>query len=150
MAKMLGVVALSQVEAHFKVTRWRKSGLKVIADISADVIQNCVVSLETISSSLNEQFEWVFQPATRPRKEVDKDAVLLIDPLGEDAADLLIDGRIDLGQLLSEHLCLMIDPFIRSENIEFDALYQTSQKLTAPETSNVSPFAVLKQIGKKP
>jgi len=150
LAKTMGVVALPQVKAHFKVTRWRRSGLKVVADISVDVIQSCVVSLETIPSSLNEQFEWVFLPAIRPRKGADTDAVLLIDPLGEDPADPLIDGRIDLGQLLSEHLCLMIDPFIRSENIDFDDLYQNVQKLTEPETSNVSPFAVLKQIGKKP
>ncbi len=149
LAKTLGIVALSGVDGHFKVTRWRRSGLKVSADISADVVQNCVVSLEKISSSLNEQTEWVFKPSIRPRKEDDKDAVLLIDPLGENPADPLIDGRIDLGQLLSEHLCLMIDPFKRSENIEFDALYQSSQKLTGPETSNVSPFAVLKQMGKK-
>jgi len=149
LVKMLGVIALTQVEANFKITRWRRSGLKVVADINADVIQNCVVSLEKISSSLNEQAEWVFKPLARPGKEADKDVVLLIDPLGEDPADPLIDGRIDLGQLLSEHLCLMIDPFIRSENIDFDALYQNAQKITASETSNVSPFAVLKKIGKK-
>lgn len=150
LAKTLDVVALSRVESHFKVTRWRGSGLKVVADINADVVQNCVVSLEKISSSLKEQAEWVFKPLAGPRKKDDEDAVLLIDPLGEDPADSLIDGRIDLGLLLSEHLCLMIDPFIRSENIEFDDFYKNTQNLNEPETSNVSPFAVLKQMGKKP
>ncbi len=150
LADRLGVISFSRVDAHFKVTRWHRDGLKVVVDIHADVAQSCVVSLETVSSSLNEQAEWYFKPEARPRKNDDPDVVLQIDPLGEDPADPLIDGKVDLGQLLVEHLCLMIDPFARSANVAFDTVYEEVRKSSDQEASNVSPFAVLKQIGKKP
>ena len=149
LAERLGVVSFPHVQAHFTVTRWQGTGLKVVADISAQVVQNCVVSLEAVTSTLNEQTEWFFKPAARPGRTADPDTVLQIDPLGEDPADPLVDGSIDLGELLSEHLCLMIDPFVRSGSVEFEALYADIQKSSAPEATNISPFAVLKQLGKK-
>ncbi len=149
LAKKLGVVSFSRVDASFMITRWRGSGLKVATDIEADVVQACVVSLEKISTSLNEQAEWVFKPHSRPRKDDDKDLILTIDPLGEDPADPLIDGKVDLGVLLAEHLCLMIDPFIRSASVQFDTLYKDMQKSPMTEAADVSPFDKLKQLQNK-
>jgi len=149
LAKMLNVVALREVNADFEITRWRGSGLKVTADISADVEQNCVISLEAISSSEHEQAEWFFKPEARSRKNIDSEAVLQIDPLGEDPADLLVEGRVDLWQLLIEHLCLMIDPFKRAASVEFDTVYTEVMGSSAPENSKISPFAILKTMGKK-
>jgi len=148
LAEMLDVVSLSHVEADFEITRWRRSGLKVAADIRADVVQNCVVNLETVSSSLNEQTEWFFKPEVGLKKNNEPETVLQIDPSGEDPADPLIDGRINLGDLLAEHLCLMIDPFMRSPLVEFDAIYENLRESPASGASNISPFAILKQIGK--
>ncbi len=149
LAKMLDVVALYRLKADFEIIRWRGAGLKVTADISADVEQSCVVSLETISSRVQEQDEWFFIPEVRPKKNIDSEVVLQIDPLGEDPADPLVDGRVDLWQLLIEHLCLMIDPFKRSATVEFETVYQDVMETSAPDSSSVSPFAILKTIGKK-
>jgi len=149
LAKKLGVVSFSRIEAEFMITRWHRSGLKVISVTEADVVQNCVVSLEKISTSLNEQAEWVFKPQSRPRKNDDRDIILTIDPLGDDPADALIDGKIDLGVLLAEHLCLMIDPFIRSDSVEFDTLYKEMQDSAMSDNTNVSPFDKLKQLQNK-
>lgn len=149
LAKTLGVVSLSQVNADFEITRWRRTGLKIIADIRVDVVQDCVVSLENISSRLQEQAEWFFLPQTRPKKDTDVEIVLQIDPLAGDPADPLVDGKVDLGQLLTEHLCLMIDPFKRSDSVDFETMYKDVQGKTATELSTASPFAVLKTIDKK-
>ncbi len=149
LAKMLNVIALNEVKADFEITRWRGSGLKVAADISADVDQNCVVSLEPISSRVTEQAEWFFKPEARSKKNIDSEAVLQIDPLGEDPADTLVEGRVDLWQLLIEHLCLMIDPFKRSTSVEFETVYTEVTKPSASENSSISPFAILKTMGKK-
>jgi len=149
LAKMLDIVALREVKADFQITRWRGAGLKVTADISADVEQNCVVSLEAISSCVQEQGEWFFKPEAQSRKNTDNEVVLQIDPLGEDPADPLVDGRVDLWQLLIEHLCLMIDPFKRSATAELGTVYNDVMETPASESSNNSPFAILKTIGKK-
>ncbi len=149
LAKILDIVALCDVKADFEITRWRGGGLKVTADISADVEQNCVVSLEAISSCVQERAEWFFKPEAQSRKNSDSEVVLQIDPLGEDPADPLIDGRVDLWQLLIEHLCLMIDPFKRSDTVEFETVYKDVIKTSASGSSSISPFAILKTIGKK-
>ncbi len=149
LAEMLDIVALRIIKADFEITRWRGAGLKVTADISAEVEQNCVVSLETISSCEQEQGEWFFKPEARQRKNIDSEAVLQIDPLGEDPADPLVDGRVDLWQLLIEHLCLMIDPFKRSATVEFETVYKDVIETSASDSSSISPFAILKTIGKK-
>jgi len=148
LAQMLGVIELSNLEASFVITRWHRKGLKIKAEISADVVQNCVVSLETISSSLKEDAQWCFKPEPRASKDTDKDIVVMVDPLGEDPADILLEGKVDLGELLAEHLCLMIDPFIRSPAVDFETFYSDAQTPELSEASNVSPFAILKQIGK--
>lgn len=152
LALRLDVERIEGFKAHVKVTRWRRDGLKVMADIHADVVQNCVVSLEPIASHLEEQAVWHFKPEARFKSD-DKQAKadeLLIDPMGEDPADPLVDGVIDLGEILIEHLCLMIDPFARSPEADFEEVYKdagTKDKL-APD--NVSPFAVLKEMVKTP
>lgn len=148
LAKLLGVVSIPSVEADFTITRWHSSGLKVKVDIRAKVDQKCVVSLATISSDLNEQAEWRFKPAARKQKNTDRDVVVEIDPLGEDPADILIDGKVDLGHLLTEHLCLMIDPFLRSATVDFDALYTEVQQSSKTQPAEISPFAILEQYGK--
>jgi len=148
LAEMSGVVSLSSVKADFKVTRWQRRGLKVAVVVRAEVVQNCVVSLEAVSSCLTEPAEWYFKPESARQKSAEKDAVLLIDPLGEDPADPLIDGRVDLGQLLAEQLCLMVDPFKRAATVEFDGLYKDAQNSSPPPEPDTSPFAILKQIGK--
>lgn len=149
LAGSLGVLAFQHVEADFKITRWRSSGLKLIADIRAEVVQNCVVSLETVSSSLDEQMEWHFLPVEKLRKDADTEIVLQIDPLGDDPADALVDGKVDLGTLVAEHLCLMIDPFVRASAVEFDDVFEDVKKSHALETAEISPFAVLDQLRKK-
>jgi len=148
LAEVTGVVSLSNVQADFKITRWQRRGLKVAAVVRAEVVQNCVVSLDTVSSCLAEPAEWCFKPEAAGQANVEKDAVLLIDPMGEDPADLLIDGRVDLERLLAEQLCLMIDPFKRSTTAEFDDLYKDVQESSPPPVPDTSPFAILKQIGK--
>ena len=148
-AKILDVVALRQFQADFEVTRWRGAGLKVIANISAEVDQNCVISLEPVSSRVHEQVEWFFKPEERAKKNIDNEAILQIDPLGEDPADPLVEGRVDLWLLLVEHLCLVIDPFKRSESVEFETVFKEVMDSSESENSKVSPFSILKTMGKK-
>lgn len=147
LAQLLSVEDVVSVDAEFKIARWHKEGLRISAHIIVDVVQNCVVSLEPISSHLEEREEWKFKPetATRPGKNEKLQDLLLIDPFGEDPADILEAGQIDLFALLSEHLCLMIDPFVRSPSIEFDDVYNQAVDHGEPVEEKVSPFAILKQ-----
>ncbi len=149
LAKLLDIEELIDFSAQLQISRWRGDGLKIKAEIRAEVVQNCVVSLIPVTSHLEEQTEWCFKPETR-QKEKNKMSQedMLIDPLSEDPADPLIDGKVDLGELVIEHLVLMIDPFVKSPTASFEQFYNDGQKTAAPEAEDVSPFAVLKHAAK--
>ena len=147
LAEILSVEKVESVEAEFKIGRWHKEGLRISVHIVIDVVQTCVVSLEPISSHLDESEDWRFKPETvkRPGKNEKLQDLLLIDPFGEDPADILEEGQVDLFALLSEHLCLMIDPFVRSPLVDFDEVYPQVEGPKEAVEEKVSPFAILKQ-----
>ena len=57
--------------------------------------------------------------------------------LDEDGADLIEDGKIDLGQYAVEQLVLSLDPFPRKPGAEF---------VQPQEPGEISPFAALKAL----
>ena len=60
--------------------------------------------------------------------------------LDEDDADVIEDGKIDLGQYAVEQLVLSLDPFPRKPGAEF---------VQPEEPTEISPFAALKALKPK-
>lgn len=82
----------------------------------AEVVQTCVVTLEPIRARVDEEFERRFSSAT----EAADDGYLAVD--GDDPPDPLVNGMIDVGEVMAEELGLALDPYPRlpgaSLNIE--------------------------------
>ena len=109
--------------------------LRVDFDISADIVQRCVVSLEPVAARVEEtglvaEYRVAGDPALEAEVEV--------APEGIDPPELLTDGTIDLGELVAEHLALAIDPYPRAEGAA--AEWPDGEKDEPAET----PFAVLR------
>ncbi|MEE2995888.1 MAG: DUF177 domain-containing protein [Pseudomonadota bacterium] len=101
--------SIGRLEANLIIT-WSEPGkvFSVSGRFVADVVQTCVVSLEPMEVSLNEDINLVFA------YDIDdlEDLVVL-----EDAEPF--DGEtIDLGELVAEELYLALDPYPRREDIE--------------------------------
>jgi uncharacterized metal-binding protein YceD (DUF177 family) len=134
LAKRFAVPAVLSLSAQLRVEHWRKNGAKVTGSLRAGIQQTCVVSLEDFVATVREPVERFYLPPGVSTGEAD-----------EDEADEIVDGVIDLGELVSETLALEIDPYPRKPGVEF------SQDLTDAGEGEGSPFAILaKSNSKKP
>jgi uncharacterized metal-binding protein YceD (DUF177 family) len=115
---MAGLRDLPRLQADFEVTRHGQSGLHVTGRISATVGQACIVTLEPLANEIEEEIDLLFVPPTAPDQDNAEPGER--DAPG-DGADLLVDGRIDLGALATEFLVLGIDPYPRKPGAVFAA-----------------------------
>jgi uncharacterized metal-binding protein YceD (DUF177 family) len=128
---------LPRLDARFEVLRHGSAGLRVTGDVSATVVQTCVVTLDPLTDEVDEAVDVVFEPAApEPAKPAEK--ALAEEDLGDaaDPPETLVDGAIDLGALAVEFLTLGLDPYPRKADAVFEAP-------AAGDDRADSPFAAL-------
>ncbi len=106
---------------------------------AADVVQACVLSLEPVPAHLEEDFELTYSTEAAPAGD---EVVVELDD--EEPPEPIVDGVIDLGEAVAEHLALALDPFPRAPGARFD---EPAEVPTDNERS--SPFAGLAAFKKK-
>jgi uncharacterized metal-binding protein YceD (DUF177 family) len=122
-ARLAGVVAVPRLEASFDLALAGADSLRVTGRVTGAVEQNCVVTLEPMTSDIAEDVDLLFTPprdlpkATGP---VDDDAEAAGSP-AVDAPEELDNGTVDLAALTLEFLILGIDPFPRKPGAVFEA-----------------------------
>ncbi|MBV5336301.1 DUF177 domain-containing protein, partial [bacterium] len=98
-----------------------KSGMvRVSGRLDAKVVQTCVVSLESVPASVGETFAALFAPPEMIGEE-DHD-VIDVESLIEDVEDLpepFVENRIDIGELVAQHLSLALEPYPRAVGVDF-------------------------------
>jgi uncharacterized metal-binding protein YceD (DUF177 family) len=138
LAHYVGVIAVLALVADVKATPDGKGGVVIEGDLAATVRQTCVVSLEPFDNALNEQIALRFLP------ESAADFAIAEDGGDErDCADVIRDGVIDLGMLITEFLALGVDPYPRRPGTVF-----TPPDTGADEDAS-SPFAALAKLKQK-
>ncbi|WP_248116524.1 MULTISPECIES: YceD family protein [unclassified Brevundimonas] len=99
--------------------------------VVAHAVQTCGLTLEPLPVDVDRRFS--IQMAEAAAEETDEIEITL----DEEGADLIEDGKIDLGQYAVEQLVLSLDPFPRKPGAEF---------VQPEEPSEISPFAALKAL----
>ncbi len=136
-AKLAGLRALPRLAASFEVTR-QGAGLHVVGQVSAEVGQTCIVTLEPIERTVTEAVDLVFAP-------VEPGAPAAAAKGGKrvrEAPEPLIGEAVDLGALATEFLLLGIDPYPSKDGATFAPQHT--------EDSGGHPFAVLEALKKRP
>ncbi|MCD8496850.1 MAG: DUF177 domain-containing protein [Alphaproteobacteria bacterium] len=153
LCKRLNLLSLDNMRAH--ITLERQSGGMVVhvkGRFTADITQACVVSLEPVASHLDEKFEGWFanseqavmlNKARRDRQNADGEAPMLEE---KDDPEPIVNGHIDLGELITQYLSLAIDPYPHAPGMgsgdEDDAVVYGDSNPGADIRRN--PFAALK------
>jgi Large ribosomal RNA subunit accumulation protein YceD len=107
LAKHADVRDVTYLSACFDLAR-QGAGVRVAGQVSAKVGQTCVVTLEPVENTVDEQIDLLFAPGAKvPAKA------------GEEPPEPLVDGKIDLGAIASEFFFLGIDPYPRKAGVEF-------------------------------
>jgi uncharacterized metal-binding protein YceD (DUF177 family) len=133
------IVAVERFEADVSLRRTPIGLIHLEGSIEADVVQECVVSLEPVPSTIRETFEVYYseaEPESQPGVDLTMDDEMWPDPV--------IDGTIDVGEAATEHLGLSLDPYPRRDGAEFEALPDDSRR-----TQTQRPFADLAELAAK-
>jgi hypothetical protein len=131
LAGELGLVGIDRLEGRFRLVRKGRM-VHVTGEVSADVRQACVVTLEPFAASVKEPVDVRFTEDARP-SERDEEVELTERDL--DAPEPLRGGVVDLGALTAEFLALGLDPYPRKPGASFD--------YSDPTDTEPSPFAAL-------
>lgn len=142
LARMWDVVSVEYLKSELQVTRWKKDGLKITGDVRAALTQSCVVTLEPVSSVIDEKIEQIFVPegSKLARLMPNDEGEIILDPEGPDIPDQFSGDTIDVGVVVAEFAALAIEPYPRKPDVDFSEF--TKEKADADKKP--SPFAVLK------
>jgi hypothetical protein len=142
LANYVGVLAVPTLIAKFKVTPDSSGGASVIGRLEGTVRQNCIVSLELFDNGVREDIAVRFVPEGTEVSVTDDGA-----ELGEeDPQDIIKNGKLDLGALVSEFLALGIDPYPRRPGAVFTP---AAEEQTDEGSSAFAVLAKLKEKGRQ-
>lgn len=114
-AKRLRLPALTRLEAELQIKRGRGDLIHVTGDLQASLSQTCVVSLEPFPVEVDEPVDAVYTDGEPPPLH----ETLTLGEDDPDAPEAVVNGKIDLGELVVQTLSLALDPYPRKPGVEF-------------------------------
>lgn len=143
LAERYDIVAVESLTARLRLRRIGGSGLiRLKGELSARVVQACVVTLDPVTQQVDETFEMLFG-ATEENGDTD----VLVQYDEDDPPDPILHGIIDVGEAVAEHLALGLDPFPRRPDAVFQPSLVEDEVADEPPTPN--PFAALAALKQK-
>jgi hypothetical protein len=113
LARRLGLPGMTDLRADVSLRRTAIGLVRLNVDYSANVVQLCVVTLEPVAAKVADHFSLLCEGEKKHGKKDDAVGDVFVDPFGEDPIEILNDGRIDIGELVVQHLSLALDPYPR-------------------------------------
>ncbi|MAZ15697.1 MAG: metal-binding protein [Ahrensia sp.] len=148
LAEAHGLSSVESFHADLELKRWRKDGVRMRGTIRAEIVQECIVTLEPVVSKLDIPVDAVFLPEDSPlRRPLDDDGALIVDPEGPDIPETFEGGTIDAGAIAEEFFELAIDPYPRAPGAELDEVSSKDDK--GDEDADDNPFARLAALRDK-
>ena len=117
LARANGLPDVPRFQAFVRVLPWGSDGVRVTGTIEAEVVQECVVSLEQLDARIEEVIETVLVPDGSPLARMEEGEVVL-DADGEDPPETFTPPIVDVGALAAEFFALALDPYPRAPDAE--------------------------------
>lgn len=137
--RVLGLVSLDTLTADYRIQALAGGGWRLSGSISAEVVQSCIVSLEPVPASIEDDFAVEFwRDIEEPEGGEDK-AVL-----GSADVERLEADTIPVGRIVFETLSGALDPYPRKEGAAFEW-----QDQKAAQSENSNPFSILARLKDK-
>ena len=145
LAVRLKVDVLDALSAHATVKLLPNNDVRLNASFDATLTQTCVVTLEPVQTRHSSEFSVLYSHDVVEEDGTEDDELSLLDEEDE-LPDLIVDGKIDVGEAVIEHLALEIDPFPRVKDATFDGYSTDPDGVVESGSDKKNPFAVLAKL----
>ncbi len=142
LAERFGLLDISLLEADLNVDHAKGRMLAVTGKLTADVVQQCVVTLDPVPARVVDAIDILYAPAGMLDVGANPPHS---DELDNDAPEPIVNGVIDLGELVAQHLAVALNPYPRKEG----AVLQNGASGEEEGNGVLTPFARLKELEKK-
>jgi uncharacterized metal-binding protein YceD (DUF177 family) len=136
LARLLGVQAVRRLKFAGRLARSAGGAWQLDAELGASVVQTCVVTLEPVTTRIDQPVRRRFVPQHSSRS-----AELVVSPDEDDETEPL-EERIDLGLVAIEALALALPPYPRRPGVSLDQAFGHLAP-ARPDESETKPFAAL-------
>jgi len=141
---------LKHLSAKLKISRRGSGGrmkITVNGRLNAAITQNCVITLESFDTAIKSEFQTIFDA-----RDFEELGDIDVDLQVEDQPEPIIDGIIDLGELISQSLALEIDLHPRKPRAEnfFNTQNKSNNSDKSDDISAEHPFAALQKLKIEP
>lgn len=138
----LGIVGIKKLRFAGQITPAGKRDWDLTADLGATVVQDCVVTLDPVTTRLDEQVHRIYAAdfEISDASEVEMPEDDRVEPL-PDAIDLLA--------IMQEALSLALPPFPRKDGAALDPVIHTEPGKEAMTDDDAKPFAGLASLRAK-
>ena len=136
LARWAGVDAVRGFGAQVELRRLSRTQFSFEAELEADIVQSCVVTLDPVATHIVKQITRELHFSPRPRAEGGE---LTLSAGDEDVPEEIASLDYDLAGPLLEEFALAIDPYPRKQGVSFETPADEAEP-------SQSPFAVLKRL----
>lgn len=136
-AEWEGVQAVTLFEGKITLARKSQSRFSYDARLVADIVQNCVVTLEPVTSRIELRFSRSLHYV--PGLPADRGGALTLAAGDDEVPEEIGSLRFDLAAPLLEEFSLAVDPYPRAPGVAFEPPADDAD-------GQESPFAVLKSL----
>jgi len=137
-AARFGIAGIDRFEATVSLRRTPIGLIHLQGSIDADVVQECVISLESVRSEISQSFDIYYSEEAPGEQGVD---LTMDDELWPDP---IVDGKIDVGEAATEQLGLALDPYPRRDDAAFEVAVVDAEPVPSQR-----PFAGLAELASK-
>jgi uncharacterized metal-binding protein YceD (DUF177 family) len=144
LTRRLDLVRLDSLSAKVELGPTTRRGIIPLqGTLTADIVQTCCVTLEEFSTHVEEAFSTEYAPADViardfPHQEDDED--------GRDVPEVIENGEIDVGEVVTQYLSLTLSPYPRKPGVVFDAAVLGEDAADSTDNGRQNPFAGLKGL----
>jgi uncharacterized metal-binding protein YceD (DUF177 family) len=146
-ARRLDLVGIDALKATFTLTRLAGGVVRVDGRINAVLTQTCVVTLDPFATTATETFTALFA-----RHDEIPQGDVIVDP-DADLPEPMDGTRVDLGELVIQHLSLALDPYPRAPGVAFTGVSagesEENEDGPADPAMDRNPFAALAKLGRR-
>jgi hypothetical protein len=139
LAQRFGLMELKKLEAKLTVHPVRlDQTIAVTGSFTADVVQQCVVTLEPLTNHIEHELKVQYAPPALLESGAGP------SDINEEDFEPIVAGAIDLGELVAQNLGIVLDPYPRKAGVGFvEAVY-------GEDEPKPGPLAELVKLHKKP